>query len=172
MHSLLSLQKELDKQMSHLGNAHPKVAETLNAIGLAHHHMTNNQDEAFCYHRRALEIFRAQPEKNKENLLNIALTLADIGNCHWKRKEYDQANKFFSEASAVFEQCKISKTDPKSVIFHQAILNRQRYLHQPCMKTKQSKEEKIYCHNTKNVQGSFLPLPVKPKQRRRSSPSA
>jgi len=66
MNSIDSLQQELEHRRQIFGVNHVSVAETLNVIGLMHHHVTGDQDEAIKHHQEALNILRTQKNKIKE----------------------------------------------------------------------------------------------------------
>lgn len=95
--------EELQTRRHELGEDHPDVAETLNLLGLHHHHVTNDQAEALRCHEEALDVLRRGKEKGREiSEADVAITLTDIGNVLKRRRESDKAMDAYNEALEVW----------------------------------------------------------------------
>jgi hypothetical protein len=108
---LRALEIELMDRRNSLGSSHMGVAETLNIMGLTHHHMTNNQTEALRCHQEALQILKMQRGGDIPDYYS-ALTQCDIGNIHWKIGNYLEAGIAYTEAMILFERTKTKKANP------------------------------------------------------------
>eukprot|EP00978_Attheya_sp_CCMP212_P017120 scaffold45438_cov59-Attheya_sp.AAC.1 len=108
---LRALEIELIDRRNSLGSSHMDVAETLNIMGLTHHHMTHNQTEALRCHREALQILKMQRGGDIPDYYT-ALTQCDIGNIHWKMGNYLEAGIAYTEAMNLFERTKTKKANP------------------------------------------------------------
>jgi len=132
MHSTDSLSQELDDRRRHFGINHISVAETLNTIGVMHHHITGDQDKAITHHQEALNILISQQYKTQEMLVDIATTIYDIGNCHWKKGELVLANEMWHKALKYLDRCFSRQSHPKKRMFQQSIQNRMEHINDPC----------------------------------------
>eukprot|EP00978_Attheya_sp_CCMP212_P038249 scaffold187882_cov50-Attheya_sp.AAC.3 len=108
---LRALEIELMDRRNSLGSSHMGVAETLNIMGLTHHHMTHNQTEALRCHQEALQILKMQRGGDIPDYYT-ALTQCDIGNTHWKMGNYLEAGIAYTEAMNLFERTKTKKANP------------------------------------------------------------
>jgi len=122
-------QKELEERKNVFGNQHPCVAETLNVMGIMNHYIKGNQEKALRYHQDALEILLTQKQQSEDVLIEVATTLADIGNCYSKLGEWMKAYEMYFKAIDAFNNCKISNLHPKKRIFQQSINNRLAHVH-------------------------------------------
>jgi len=133
MHSVATLKQELEDRKRLFGINHICVAETLNVIGIMHHHITGDQEEAICNHQAALNILTSQNcRNNREILLHIVITIADIGNCYWKKGECALAKEMFCKAQSHLNKCFVHKSHPKKPVIQQSIQHRLAYLHNSC----------------------------------------
>jgi len=132
MYSIASLQKELEDRRQLFGTNHNSVAETLNVIGIIHHHVTGDQVKAITHHQEALNILISQQYKTQEMLVDIATTINDIGNCHWKKGDLVQANKMWCKALKCLNRCFSHQSHPKTHMFHQSIQNKMEHINDPC----------------------------------------
>jgi hypothetical protein len=105
------LEIELMDRRNSLGSSHMGVAETLNVMGLTHHHMTLNQTEALRCHQEALQILKMHRGGDISDYCT-ALTQCDIGNTHWKMGNYLEAGIAYTEAMNLFERTKTKKANP------------------------------------------------------------
>jgi len=135
MHSIASLQQELEDQRQLFGNNNISVAETLNVIGIMHHHVTGDQVKAITHHQVALNILISQQCKSPEMQVDIATTINDIGNCHWKKGDLVQANKMWCKALKRLNKCFSHLSHPKARMFQQSIQNKIEHINDPCTQT-------------------------------------
>jgi len=131
MHSITSLQQELEDRRQLFGTNHYSVAETLNVIGIMHHHITDDQVKAITHHQEALNILISQQYKTQEMLFDIATTIIDIGNCHWKKGDRVQANKMWCKALRCLNRCFSHQSHPKTRMFQQSIQNKMEHINDP-----------------------------------------
>mmetsp|Transcript_2942 Transcript_2942/g.3991 ORF Transcript_2942/g.3991 Transcript_2942/m.3991 type:complete len:180 (-) Transcript_2942:169-708(-) len=104
---------ELEARRYSLGNDHLDVAETLNALALANHLMTDNQNEALRCHKEALHIFDLRKGGPDYPAADAALTLSDIGNVHRKRGEYDAAAISYTKSVQTYRLCGMNDEHPR-----------------------------------------------------------
>jgi len=124
MHSIASIQRELEERRQLFGTNHISVAETLNVIGIMHHHVTGDQVKAINHHQEALKILIKQQCKTQKMLVDIAKTFADIENFHWKEGDLVQANKMWCKALECLDRCFSHQSHPKPRMFRQSIQNK------------------------------------------------
>jgi len=105
-------QAELAARTCALGEEHPAVAETLNALGLIYHHMVDDQEQALEYHARALQIFQLQ-RGDSYSCTDVALTFSDIANVHRKKGDYERAAKAFMDSVSTFREGGIGDNHPR-----------------------------------------------------------
>eukprot|EP00591_Stephanopyxis_turris_P013304 CAMPEP_0195518234 /NCGR_PEP_ID=MMETSP0794_2-20130614/12631_1 /TAXON_ID=515487 /ORGANISM="Stephanopyxis turris, Strain CCMP 815" /LENGTH=142 /DNA_ID=CAMNT_0040647171 /DNA_START=84 /DNA_END=512 /DNA_ORIENTATION=- len=100
---------ELSEVKARRGEIHLEVADILNIIGLSHHHVSGDQDEALRFHKEALHVLKccmdSSSEQNKKAsiLKIIAVTLTDVGNVYSKRGEYNKALASYEESLCIFQ---------------------------------------------------------------------
>eukprot|EP00565_Helicotheca_tamesis_P003794 CAMPEP_0185725536 /NCGR_PEP_ID=MMETSP1171-20130828/1771_1 /TAXON_ID=374046 /ORGANISM="Helicotheca tamensis, Strain CCMP826" /LENGTH=214 /DNA_ID=CAMNT_0028393683 /DNA_START=33 /DNA_END=678 /DNA_ORIENTATION=+ len=104
---------ELEARRYSLGNDHLDVAETLNALALANHLMTDNQNEALRCHKEALHIFDLRKGGPDYPTADVALTLSDIGNVHRKRGEYNDAANAYMKSVRTYRLCGMNDEHPR-----------------------------------------------------------
>jgi len=102
--------QELQERRALYGNDDPAVAETLNALGLVYLHMYNEIDQAISCHKEALAIFKSTQKQHA--LKNLAMTLADVGRCYWRKGESNQAHSCLRESFEVCKLIQINDDDP------------------------------------------------------------
>lgn len=78
---------------------HPRIAFTLLRLGWSHMNL-GDMDAAEPHLRRALEIFRAQPEES----VSISEPLDLLGQLHWQRGEPERAEELIRDALEVRER--------------------------------------------------------------------
>uniref|UniRef100_A0A7S2GS08 Kinesin light chain n=1 Tax=Helicotheca tamesis TaxID=374047 RepID=A0A7S2GS08_9STRA len=105
-------ERELTARICALGEDHPAVAETLNALGLICHHMINDQEKALGCHTRALRIFQLQ-KREAYPYTDVALTLSDIANVYRKQGDFEKAIRAFIESVDTFRQGGIGDDHPR-----------------------------------------------------------
>ena len=111
---ILSLQRELHQRKRNFGINHISVAETLNALALTYHHMKNDHETAIQIHYEAKHILEGQQERSQQILVNLAITVGDIGNCFCKKGDYQSARNEYMTSLQFFETCQISENHPKA----------------------------------------------------------
>mmetsp|Transcript_553 Transcript_553/g.705 ORF Transcript_553/g.705 Transcript_553/m.705 type:complete len:162 (+) Transcript_553:97-582(+) len=105
---------DLKAQREIHGNDHPIVANTLNIIGLHHHHVTGDQEAALEYHYEALGILMRAPQDSETNqAMEVAITHTDIGNAHKLRGDGDAALAAYADALVMFRASGISDDHPR-----------------------------------------------------------
>lgn len=112
-----NLRVELRTRQSQYGNHHPSVAESLNSIALVNHHMIKNSQKALEYHMQAERILRSGDASNdhdrKQLSIDLAITLHDIGNAHWKLRNEEKAEACFIEALTIMKNENLSESHPR-----------------------------------------------------------
>jgi len=68
-------------------------------------------------------------------MLNIATTIADIGNCHWKKGELVQANEVWCKALKYLNYCFSCQFDHRKLMFQKSIQNRIAHIYDACTQT-------------------------------------
>jgi len=86
-------QAELKIRIASYGEDHPKVAETMNVLGLYYHHMAKDYSTALFYHQRALHVLTSW--ESGCLVEDIAVTLTDIGNIQDLTGDHEGALKSF-----------------------------------------------------------------------------
>uniref|UniRef100_A0A7S4M5A2 Kinesin light chain n=1 Tax=Odontella aurita TaxID=265563 RepID=A0A7S4M5A2_9STRA len=130
--------EDLERQRRDLGEFHHSVSETLNLLGLHHHHVTDDQAEALRMHSEALEVLRrciaaadadvettalgALPVKASSSvaaemrttlLVEAAITLTDIGNVNKTMGDIEEAMRAYSESLDVFRSLEMKDDHPR-----------------------------------------------------------
>ena len=112
---IIALKRELLERKSHYGINHFSVAETLSALALTYYHMMNDHETAIKIHYEAKQILEEQQERHsQQNLVNLAITIGDIGNCFWKKGDYQSARNEHMKSLQFFESCQINENHPKA----------------------------------------------------------
>jgi tetratricopeptide (TPR) repeat protein len=93
-----------------LGETHEKVAETWNSLGLIRLHMQQDADEAKVCFEQALRIFTEHDSQS-----SIAITLNDLGYCHERLHQQDEAVNSYKKARELFEAQKYSESHPRMI---------------------------------------------------------
>ena len=108
------LEELRDKQAEH-GYLHPDVAETLNVLGLYHHHVTNDQPAALQFHQQALQVLEVLQEHpdHSINELSIGITLTDVGNVYKCLGKYDKAKRAYVDALSSFKLLGLNNDHPR-----------------------------------------------------------
>ena len=110
---ILNLTREIRDRKNELGIKHSLVAESLNALALTYHHTMNDHETAMQMHCEARHILEAQ-EQSQQNLIELAITIGDIGNCFWKKGDYESARNQYMRSLQFFENCQICRNHPKA----------------------------------------------------------
>ena len=77
----------------------PDVTTTLDSLGISHHKDKNEKTGAETYRRENPAIRKEPAARNREAWLpDVAITLTNLGNLHWKKNEYSTAETFYQEA--------------------------------------------------------------------------
>ena len=111
------LKRELQDRKIKFGINHFSVAETLNALALTYHYMMNDHETAIQLHYEAKDILEGQKERNQQNILNLAITIGDIGNCFWKKGDHQSARNEYMASLQFLNSCQISESHPKAKLF-------------------------------------------------------
>mmetsp|Transcript_7579 Transcript_7579/g.11122 ORF Transcript_7579/g.11122 Transcript_7579/m.11122 type:complete len:269 (-) Transcript_7579:4-810(-) len=109
----VKFENELATRRSTLGNDHIDVAETLNALALVNHYMTDDQEEALRCHTEALHIFNLRKNTPDYSDANVALTLSDIGNVYRKRGNYIDAASFYMKSVQTYRLSGMNDEHPR-----------------------------------------------------------
>lgn len=106
---------ELRDKQAQLGYHHPDVAETLNVLGLYHHHVTNDQTAALQFHQQALHILEALQEHPGETTdeLSIGITLTDVGNVYKCLGKYEKSKSAYEDALSSFKRIGLNNDHPR-----------------------------------------------------------
>jgi len=107
------IQKQLEEiktQRRLLGESHPDIANSMNALALYFHHVIRNHEEALNFHTQALTILQAQPDNTHD--VEMAVTIVDIGNVYRILGSTEAAISKYTEALRIFQANRIPETHP------------------------------------------------------------
>ena len=111
--SIAALKNELKNRKDNLGENHFLIAETLNSLALTHLHMMDDHQTAMQLHHEAMYILEQQ-EQTQQKLINLAITIGDIGNCYWKKGDYESARNEYMRSLQFFKSGRISHSHSKA----------------------------------------------------------
>jgi tetratricopeptide (TPR) repeat protein len=101
---------DLNRFREDLGESHEKVAETWNSLGLIRLHMQQDADEAKVCFEEALRIFTQHDSQS-----SIAITLNDLGYCHERLLQQEEAMNSYKKARELLEAQKYSESHPRMI---------------------------------------------------------
>ena len=121
------LLEELEARRASLGDNHSSVAETLIVLGLTYSFIEHDYKKAIYYHRAALKI-QITKITNPRQLIDVATTLSDIGNCHMFDGEFLMAKRMILQAKIIMDRSKLNDDHPRSIMFVQSTRTRLDYM--------------------------------------------
>jgi tetratricopeptide (TPR) repeat protein len=103
---LKPVMEDLCRFTDELGPNHVQVADMWNSLGLIRLHMQHNAPAAIKCHQEALKIYKM----NKVSVLQLAVTLGDLGTCYERIGEEEQALIIYQEATQLLRGSDISSS--------------------------------------------------------------
>jgi len=123
-----SFQDDIARNAATYGSDHPAVAESQNALGLFYHHVSHEPEKALSCHVKALKIYKSinsslssrqhahrLQKEDEDTIINMGITVTDIGNVQWARGDYKKAIWAFEDSLAVFIWAGLDDNHPRIV---------------------------------------------------------
>ena len=124
---IANLMKELETRKASHGDNHRSVAETLCILGLTYSYVEHDYKKAIYYHRAALQI-QATYITNPRTMIDMAITLSDIGNCHMLHGEFLMAKRMILKAKIMMGRSTLNDNHPRIMMFDQSTKSKLDYM--------------------------------------------
>ena len=124
--ALQSFMDDIVQNAGAFGSDHPAVAESQNTLGLFYHHVSHEQEKALLCHVKALNILyntsnrsteqhRQQKQQQRDTIVEMGITITDIGNVQWALGNYRKAVWAFEDSLAVFISAGLEHNHPRII---------------------------------------------------------
>ena len=101
------------------GPLHPAVADSQNALGLIYHHVLHEEQKSFSCHLAALRnlliCYQKPQHRNEKIIIQISITIHDLGNVHWAEGDLEKAIDSYREALGLLLGIGLTASHPRCV---------------------------------------------------------